>query len=169
MREIERLLGVSRSSVSLWVRDIPLTKGQREALRLSARHNRSTGRSEHFRAKRRAYQDEGRALARRGDPLHVAGCMLYWAEGAKHRNAVRLSNSDPEVLRLFARFLRTYFHVPNAKMRVWCNLFADHVRRQREIEAFWLEVLELHQACLTKSTVNVYSKYSQRKRTNVLP
>jgi hypothetical protein len=95
--------------------------------------------------------------------------MLYWAEGAKLRNAVRLSNSDPEVLRFFARFLRAQFDLPDAKMRVWCNLFADHMGRQREIEAFWLEVLELPQACLTKSTVNVYSKYSQKKRMNRLP
>jgi hypothetical protein len=169
VRDIERLLGVSRSSVSRWVRDIELTRTSREVLRLSARSNRGASRSAHFRAKRRAYQDEGRAAARRGDPLHAAGCMLYWAEGAKHPNAAKLSNSDPEVLRFFARFLRTCFHVPDGKMRVWCNLFADHVDRQHEIEGFWLDVLGLPQACLTKSTVNVYSKYSKRTRINALP
>ena len=50
-----------------------------------------------------------------------------------------------------------------------CNLFADHLDRQREIESFWLERLELPQSCLRKSTVNVYSKYSQKKRRNRLP
>jgi hypothetical protein len=95
--------------------------------------------------------------------------MLYWAEGDKGRRRVALSNSDPEVLRFFVSFLRTFFVVSDEKIRVWCNLFADHVERQREVEQFWLDLLELPRSCLTKSTVNVYSKYSQRKRKNRLP
>jgi hypothetical protein len=169
VRDIEGLLGVARSSVSLWVRDIELTEPQREALRLSARRTRSAGRSEHFRAKRRAYQEEGRAAARRCDALHAAGCMLYWAEGTKHRNTLGLSNSDPEVVRFFIGFLRAYFPAPDKKVRLQCNLFADHVERQYEIEQFWLDVLDLPTSCLTKSIVNTYSKYSQKKRMNKLP
>ena len=53
-------------------------------------------------------------------------------------------------------------------MRVRCNLFADHVSHQREVEQFWLDLLELPRACLTKSAVNVYSKYSKKKRRNKL-
>lgn len=101
--------------------------------------------------------------------MHAAGCMLYWAEGGKHRNTVKLSNADPEVLRFFASFLRRFFPVPDSKFRVWCNLFEDHLKRQLEIEQFWLDVVDLPRSCLTKSTVNVYSKYSQRKRQNMLP
>jgi hypothetical protein len=95
--------------------------------------------------------------------------MLYWAEGAKARNSLKVINSDPEVLVFFARFLRTHFDVPNEKMRVYCNLFADHVERQWEIEDFWLRTLQLPRACLRKSIVNTYSKYSQKKRKNRLP
>ena len=96
--------------------------------------------------------------------------MLYWAEGDKgSKNAARLSNSDPEVLRFFLRFLRTYFDVPDEKLRVTCHLFADHIARQREIEQFWLDICDLPDRCLCKSFVNVYSKHSQRKRVNKLP
>lgn len=73
------------------------------------------------------------------------------------------------MLRFFIGFLRTYFDIGENQFRVWCNLFADHAARQCEIEAFWLDVLELPQACLTKSTVNVYSRHSKRKRLNMLP
>ncbi len=45
---------------------------------------------------------------------------------------------------------------------------ADHVARQREIEQFWLDLLGLPRTCLRKSTVNVYSKYSKKKRRNRL-
>lgn len=33
--------------------------------------------------------------------------MLYWAEGAKARNSVKITNSDPEVLVYFAKFFAT--------------------------------------------------------------
>jgi hypothetical protein len=54
-------------------------------------------------------------------------------------------------------------------MAIHCNLFADHLARQREIEQFWLDTLQLPPTALRKSIVNVYSKYSQKKRDNKLP
>jgi hypothetical protein len=126
-------------------------------------------RSERARAVRRGYQEEGRRLARERDGSYAAGCMLYWAEGAKQRNSLKITNADPEVLVFFARFLRTHFDVSNGAMRVSCNLFADHLERQRAIEDYWLERLGLDRSSLRKSTVNVYSKHSQKKRVNRLP
>jgi hypothetical protein len=95
--------------------------------------------------------------------------MLYWAEGSKERNTLGLSNSDPEVLRFFLSFLRRHFEVPDEKVRLQCNLFADHLESQEAIERFWLDLLDLPPTCLTKSIVNTYSKYSQKKRLNRLP
>ena len=118
---------------------------------------------------RRSYQDDGRTLARTRDQSYAAGCMLYWAEGDKCRNAVRMSNSDPEVLAFFANFLREHFGVASERMVISCNLFADHLDRQRTIEDFWLARLELPPSSLRKSMVNIYSKRSLKKRTNKLP
>ncbi|HET8895443.1 MAG TPA: hypothetical protein VFM96_15245 [Gaiellaceae bacterium] len=95
--------------------------------------------------------------------------MLYWAEGAKARNTVKITNSDPEVLVYFVRFLREQFDVADHRMSVYCNLFADHLERQREIEDYWLARLDLPPDCLRKSMVNVYSKYSEKKRIGRLP
>ena len=95
--------------------------------------------------------------------------MLYWAEGSKARHVAQLSNADPEVLRFFVTFARTYFDVPDEKFRVTCNLFADHLDRKNEIEAFWLDIMQLPPSCLGKSIVNAYSKHSQRERRNMLP
>jgi transposase-like protein len=174
IKEIARRVGVSTASVSVWVRDIELTEAQHEALhgQNAAYYRLHKGReiaSAHRRNQRLQAQESGRALARRADPLHVAGCMLYWAEGTKNRNQIRFSNSDPEMVRFFVLFLRTYFDVRDQDVRLTCNLFADHVERQREIERHWLEVAGLPEICLCKSTVNVYSRYSQRKRRNMLP
>lgn len=96
--------------------------------------------------------------------------MLYWAEGDKgSRNCARLSNADPELLRLFVRVLRQYFQASDEQLRLTCHLFADHVDRQYDIEQFWLDNLELPRSSLCTSVVDVYSKYSQKKGRNKLP
>jgi transposase-like protein len=174
VKDIARLLDVARSSVSRWVRDIELTQDQHAALlarnpAYERQRNGSTALIERARLRRRGYQLRGRRRIRQSEPLYIAGCMLYWAEGDKARWTVALSNSDPEVIRLFARFLRECFGVPDERMRIYCHLFADHVTRQREVEQFWLDVAGLPATCLRKSSVNRYSRSSQRKRINRLP
>jgi hypothetical protein len=52
---------------------------------------------------------------------------------------------------------------------VRCNLFADNEAEQCVIERYWLEKLRLPESSLRKSSVNVHSKYSLKKRTNKLP
>ena len=136
---------------------------------LNAQMNGATTQRARGLAKRRAYQSDGRMLARGGDPVHATGCMLYWAEGSRNRNRLQFANSDPAMVLFFARFLRICFDVPDEKFRVRCNLFADHIDRQRQIEQFWLDLLGLSRTCLTRSAVNVYSKYSKKKRQNKLP
>src|SRR5436305_9566353 len=82
VKEIERALGVSRGSVSLWVREVSLSSSARTRL------ERRTGlgpqvaakrKAAAARATRRAYQEEGRRLARERDGLYRGGCMVYWA------------------------------------------------------------------------------------------
>jgi transcriptional regulator with XRE-family HTH domain len=171
VKELAALLGVSRSSISLWVRDIKLTDEQYAALRhrMGGRIDGSRVNTARALERRRHEQASGRDAARRQDVTHAAGCMLFWAEGSRDRNAVKFTNSDPAMIRFFLSFLRECFGVLDEKVALTCNLFADHLERQREIEDFWLGLLELPRSSLRKSTVNHYSKYSQKKRRNKLP
>lgn len=95
--------------------------------------------------------------------------MLYWAEGSKERNQLQFSNSDPAMGRFFVDFLKQHFDLVPDDIRITCHLYADHLEKQREIERFWLETLGLTPKSLRKSVVNVYSKYSKRKRVGNLP
>lgn len=174
MKEIASLLNVSQSSVSAWVRDIELTSVQRRAhaLRnpaLNPNFNGSKTLARRALAERLEYQAEGRAIAQRRDPEFAAACMLFWAEGSRERNAVKFTNSDPEMMAFFMRFLRRHFAVSDDMVAVWCNLFPDEARSRERLEQFWLDTLELPRSSLGKSTVNVYSKHSKKLRKNVLP
>lgn len=173
MKEIAQLLGVSTSSVSHWVRDIGLTTEQHALQARNGLHERQmkarATRSAKAQALRARAQADGRQRARSADRLYVAGCMLYWAEGARSRNQVIFTNSDPEMVRMYVLFLRRAFRVDSKRIRLTCNLFVDHEERQREIEDFWLRTAGLSRQALCRSTVNHYSRGSQRKRKNKLP
>lgn len=174
IKEIARAVGVSRSSVSLWVRDIELTPAQIEALALrnpilNAQRNGARTRSRRAQEVRLQAQTEGREAARRGDPVHAAACMLYWGEGSKARNYVQLANSDPALIQFFARFLRNHFAVPDARLRVQVNMHAADPAEVHASEDYWLTLLGLTRESLTKSIVNSVSKASLHKRFGLLP
>jgi transposase-like protein len=174
LKEIAQMLGVSKSSVSLWVRDIELTHAQHAALQArNGLHERQrlahAAMASKARARRIAAQQEGRRRARFLNHRYASGCMLYWAEGSRSRNRIVFTNSDPAMARFFVEFIRDFFDIDCERLRLTCNLFADHEARQREIEDFWLSTVGLPRSCLCKSTVNRYSRYSQKKRKNKLP
>jgi hypothetical protein len=114
-------------------------------------------------------QRAGRAAARAGDPLHVQGCMLYWAEGSKSRNVAALTNSDPDLLAVFVRFLRQCFSVPDSKLAVYVNCHVGNGLEVADIETWWLERLDLPRSCLRAATVNRPSTASLRRRGRILP
>jgi transcriptional regulator with XRE-family HTH domain len=174
INEIASRVGVAKSSVSAWVRDIELTAEQRQALLdRNPAYNRQlsgwTRLAERRRAERIAFQEEGRRRARLREPDFVAGCMLYWGEGSKARNQLQFCNSDPVMARFFVEFLKNYFGLSGDEIRITCHLFADHVEDQKNVEQYWLDTLRLPPESLRKSVVNVYSKYSKRKRVGNLP
>ena len=167
MREIAVRLGVAKSSVSRWTRDIELTPEQRAALEraddLTERRRAlaASARSAAARERRRRAQEHGRTLARRGDPLHQAGCMLFWAEGSRSRNHVRFTNSDLAMHRYFLRFLRRWYAVSDDDVGLSINCHLGHGLALEAIERLWLDGLGLPPASLRASTVDVASRASK--------
>lgn len=171
--DICRRLGVSKSSVSVWVRDIELTQEQKDALHrqhyaYKAQANGGRTNAKKFRALRETYQEEGRVKARERDPLHIAGCMLHWGEGAKARNVLNLANSDADLVCFYVKFLQESLQVPTEEIsfRVYC--YISNGIPQEEIETYWLKRLNLPESCLRKTVVNPQPKSSQQKGRKLL-
>jgi hypothetical protein len=169
IRAIATEVGAAPSTVSLWIRDIALAESQRAGLEAAdpVRSRRRTGQlawSRQTRAARLAAQAEGRTRAMRGDRLHFAGCMLFWAEGSKHRNNVTFTNADAEMVRFFLRFLRECYGVTRDQPRLSVNCHLGNGLTLTEIEAWWLERLELPEGCLQKAAVNRPSSASKQVR-----
>ncbi len=61
------------------------------------------------------------------DPLFLAGIMLYWGEGEKiaKSSVVRLSNSEPEMIKIFNLFLTRAIGIPPENIYTWLLLYPD--------------------------------------------
>jgi len=89
-REIREQLPVSKSTLSLWLRDVPVSEEHRDAMRRRALES-SSSRAETNRALGARRRVDTREAARRQVPelaeseLFVAGVVAYWAEGSKNK------------------------------------------------------------------------------------
>ncbi len=168
MKQIARRLGVSPGSVHLWTRDIAITESHRSRNARLARERFAVRWIEINRERRLGYQEEGRARARAGDPLHQAGCMLYWAEGGKDRSLLNFANSDRAMVSFFWRFLRHNFVFDPARVRVRLNVYLNNGLSLEEIEDRWIEGLRLPRVCF-RSHVTSLPDLQQRQEAEQAP
>lgn len=116
--EIAAELGVSKSSISLWLRDIPRPErlsaaecAKRQAAAVAAYWSAERSRRADARqAIRAAERDAIGPLAERD--VIIAGAIAYWCEGTKSKpyrrsGRVIFINSDPRLIRFYLRFLRS--------------------------------------------------------------
>jgi transcriptional regulator with XRE-family HTH domain len=120
--EIAEELGVSKSSVSLWVRDVEFAARPRRKTAA-----RSQGPNK-LRARKLAqiehYDERGRERLRSLDEqaFLTAGVALYAGEGAKTDGRVRLANTDPDIIRFFCDWLRRFFSIDESRFRGYLYL-----------------------------------------------
>lgn len=164
--QIKAELGVSKSTLSCWLKDFPLTAEKIRELR-----DKNPRRIEKYIATRarkkrerldKIYEIERkkfRPLTKKA--LFMAGLFLYWGEGTKTMDArLSVSNTNPAIIKFFIKWLTESLGVPKEKLRVYLHLYSDMVI-SREI-AFWSEILVLSPRQFTKP----YIKKSSRKMIN---
>jgi hypothetical protein len=175
---IATALGISVSSAFNWTSDIELTperhhhnlvgpRGPQNPEHIAARVRAWSKRA---RDKRSGYQEEGRRRAGpRDDHLHEAGCMLYWAEGAKDRNCLCFANSDLHMVKFFVCFLRDSIGVSDDDFAIRFNVYTNNGLSIRQIEDYWLKALKLPRTCLRGHTLNHNPTSSSGKKRGRLP
>jgi len=171
--EIASLLGVSKGSVSLWVRDMPRTGrlsteaiGQQKAERLSRyRDAAQLRRAEHRQGLREA------AAAQIGDlssrEVLIAGAIAYWCEGCKskpyqRRDQISFVNSDPELIRFFLHFMAS---VGVTSDRFTCRLLIHESADIASALRFWQRLTCLPAEQFRKPTLKRHNPKTVRKNT----
>lgn len=116
LADIAGWLGVSKSSVSGWVRDVAFVPSPRRTGARVRPHPfavRKQAEIERLNAEGRATIGE---LSER--EFLMAGLALYAGEGSKGDGKIVFANTDPALVRFFCLWLRRFFGVDEAKLRV---------------------------------------------------
>ncbi|MGC4998048.1 hypothetical protein [Streptomyces sp. DT195] len=168
--QIEAALGCSRSSVSLWVRDLPRpdrkrTPGEAAAIARKGWEEKLRIRDE----ERRRTKDEARrtvgSLSER--ELFLVGVGLYWAEGTKdkpydRRENVTFVNSDPGMITTFLAWL-DLSGVERGRLR-----FTVMIHESADVpgaERFWSEVVDAGPSAFNKTSLKRHNPKTARRNT----
>ncbi len=172
-KEIAAQLGVSKSSVSLWVRDLPrperlsyeeCQKRQNEAVAAywaSERARRTAAKD----AIRTTAQSQIDSLTDR--EVLIAGAIAYWCEGAKskpHNVRARACfiNSDPLLIKLYLRFLAVAgVDQDRLIFRVSIHESADVAAAQD----FWLDLTQADPAHFRRPSLKRHNPKTVRQNT----
>ena len=115
LAEIAAELGVAKSSVSLWVREVEFVP---RARRMGPRRPSSltVAKEREIEELRVAALETLGHLSER--EFLVAGTALYAGEGAKTDGGVKFANTDPRMILFFVTWLRTFFPVDESRLRM---------------------------------------------------
>lgn len=147
--EIKEKIPVSQATLSLWLKSVILSevhtkrledrikKGQIKGAKMR-RQKRISDTQEIYRA---AKQDIGRISRRE---LWLMGTALYWAEGTKAKSyrpscGLIFSNSDPEMIRVFLKWLTDVCEVPLQKIKFEIYIHKNHESRINAVKKYWAE------------------------------
>jgi hypothetical protein len=84
--------------------------------------------------------------------LFGVGLGLFWGEGSKRNiHAVKLSNSDPELVKKFIDFLVNIYSIDKKKLRFQIQTYDD--LNSNELQAFWKEYLSVNITQFFKTTI----------------
>lgn len=84
--------------------------------------------------------------------LFGMGIGLYWGEGTKRGDGgLRLTNSDPKLVRKFIEFLETFFSIDRNRLRFSIQIFTD-ISPEKAL-SFWMTQLNITKEQFYKTMV----------------
>ena len=142
---ISRKLGLSKSTLSDWLKDYPLPIERIRELR-----DHSAQRIEKYRETRKKIREErlDKYCQEQKEiifpfskkELYLSGLFLYWGEGSKtSRGEISLSNTNPAVIKFFMFWLMRSLKVSADKLSVALHLYSD-MDTKKEIQ-YWSQTL----------------------------
>ncbi|MFJ4772569.1 hypothetical protein ACIP88_26270 [Streptomyces uncialis] len=168
--EIQSELNCSKSSISLWVSDLPrpVRRTPSEQAKLASRkrwdQELAVRDIERQRTKATAYSEVGALTPRE---LMAAGTALYWAEGTKdkpyaRREDVLFVNSDPGVIRVFLSWLQLLEVDPE---RLRYRLMIHETADTEEAKRYWADFVGVNPDAFQKTTIKKHNPRTVRKNT----
>lgn len=145
--EIRKIISVSKSTLSLWLRSVGLAKKQKQRVTekrlLALQRGHKKWRQMRVDRANKIIQEARADISKiNKQQLFFMGVMLYWAEGSKEKEhrpgqGVYFSNSDPKMISIFLLWLRKIFLIPDERLLVDIYIHESHKSRIIEIKRYW--------------------------------
>lgn len=158
---IREKLGVSKSTLSYWLQDYPLSEHeikrarQRAWLRgeASRERYRNTMRLKKVQLDKEVYcKYREQMINISKESFLLAGLMLYLGEGdKKNKSRVGLANSDPAVIKFFIKWLTDFMNVKKDKIHVELHLYENMDIKEETL--FWEKIVNLPEKQFYKTQV----------------
>jgi DNA-binding transcriptional ArsR family regulator len=165
--QIKKALGISKSTLSYWLADYPLSKERIRELR-DCNEQRIERYRETMRKKRQDRldifykQEKLKIFPINKKELYLAGLFIYMGEGAKSQNLKQLliSNTNPAIIKFFIYWAEKSLLISRDKMSVQLHLYSD-MDINKEID-FWSTTLKIKKS----QFIRPYIKESLSTRIN---
>lgn len=173
--EILREISVARSTLSLWLRSVNLSKRQKQNLTLkklqAAWRGGEVKKRKRIENSKKVIEQAKMEIGKITDrDAWLAGIMLYWAEGSKQKEtnisvAVRFSNSDPMMLCFFIMWLKKYLKVLDNEIVFEMYIHENHKEKKNDFINYWSKILNYP---VSKFDRVYYKKHNLKtKRKNI--
>ncbi|MFH8346254.1 hypothetical protein [Streptomyces sp. NPDC018045] len=167
--EIQVELGCSKSSISLWVRDLPKPPPRRTLAEQAKLANRKRWEHELEVRDRARQQTKASAMTEIGmlsdRELMLVGVGLYWSEGSKSKpyrmsETVTFINSDPTMIQVHLAWLNLLAVGPEQlRFRVMIHESADVAASER----YWADLVGVDVATFGKTTLKKHNPKTVRE------
>ncbi len=153
-KEIFAEIGVVKSTLSEWLKDIPLKPEYRE--RLYTKQIEILSRGSKSQKERRAREIDAIVdsaineirFPLSDDAFKLFGAALYWAEGSKGKN-FEIVNSDPRLILFMVHWLEIIFGIKPEVLKAWLNIYSQ--QDDLALKKFWSDLTKIPLARFGKS------------------
>jgi len=164
--DISKELGLSKSTLSSWLKTIALEPEHKKKLYTKQIINLSKGsQSQKERRKREveAIFDDAEneiELPLSVNTYRLMGAALYWAEGSKGKRA-QITNSDPRLILFMVGWIEKFFSIKPKILKARLNIYSQ--QNEKQIIKFWSELLNIPIVNFGKSYVKPKNKGYKKK------
>ena len=162
---IGKKLNIAKSTLSNWLTNIPFKPNKEVLQRVgkaklkSALHKQKIKFENITRMKSEAAKEIGKLSLR---DIFMLGIGLYWGEGSKSHEEVRVVNADPTIIKLSIRWLKEFAGVRREHLRVSVHGYPDH--DIYKLVKFWSKELNIPNNQFIKTQIDTRLNKSILKR-----
>ena len=157
---IKEKINVSKSTLSLWLKSVPLKPEYRKRLYTKRIQNLARGPYSQRERRRREVENIIKEAKREiKGPLsfeiyRLFGAALYWAEGSKS-TMFKITNSDPHFILFMVHWVEKMFGISRKELKA--NLDIHSQQNKKDIEKFWSDLTGIPLERFGKTQIKPYS------------